>query len=60
MPGNARFYIWICILKKDMLKVKCSNNAPNLSCIELEPKEVPHSGKSLQCSPKSLISLKYR
>lgn len=50
MPGNARFYIWICILKKDMLKVKCSNNAPNLSCIELEPKEVPHSGKSLQCS----------
>ena len=47
MSANARFYIWICVLKKDVLKVKCSNKVPNLSCIELESKEFSHLGKFL-------------
>ena len=54
------FYSWIYILKQDVLKVKCGNKVPNLSCIELEPKEDIHFVRFLQCSLKSLISPKYR
>lgn len=39
MSENARFLQLNLYLKKDVLKVKCNNKVPNLSCIELEPKE---------------------